>query len=122
MADPTYDFTPDGEAKDDVRLLIADVGGEDGTKFIFSDEEINRFLSMRSGSVFRASATALRTIAGNRVQVAQRILYLGLQTDGPKESTELRKLAGELEDQADSAASESGFEIADIARSEFGGP
>lgn len=111
------------EAKDQVRLLISDVGGTNGTSFIFSDTEIEEFLVMRGGNVFRGAATALRTIAGNRVQVAQRINYLGLETHGNEEADALRELAKSLEDQADNGDG-SGYEIefADLVRSDFGGP
>lgn len=120
MADPDYsaDLTT---AKDEVRLLISDVGGQDGNSFIFKNTEIDGFLNLRGGSVFRAAATALRVIAANRVQVAQRISYLNLETHGDAEAAALKDLAKTMDDTADSGAS-SALEFASIVMSDFGGP
>lgn len=96
--EPGYDVsTPGGK----VRLLVSDVGGSDGKSFIFSDEEIVTFLSLKGEDVFLASALALRTIAANAVQISKRIKYLELSTDGPAEAEALRKLADSYVEQAD---------------------
>ena len=105
--------------KDKVRLLIADVGGESGTDFIFSDSEILVFLELRGGNVHRAAATALRTIASNRVQTAQVISYLGLETHGDNEASALKSLANDYEAAADSGA-DTAIEFADLVKSDFG--
>lgn len=118
MADPDYSSSLP-TAKDEVRLLISDIGGTNGTSFIFKNTEIEGFLNMRGGSVFRAAATALRVIAANRVQVAQRISYLNLETHGDAEAAALRELAATLEKTADSGA-DSALEFADIVASDFG--
>lgn len=110
------------EAKDQVRLLISDVGGTSGTDFIFSDTEVEEFLVLRGDNVFRAAATAIRTIAANRVQVAQRINYLGLETRGDEEAKALRELAKSFEETADNSADGATLEIAELVRSDFGGP
>lgn len=98
---------------DQVRLLISDTGGADGTSFIFSDTEIQIFLDMRS-SVNLAAAIALRTIAGNEAQVSKRITFLELKTDGPAVAKELRELAKDYEAMEDDDAI---FEIARLNRS-----
>lgn len=90
--------------KDQVRLLISDVGGNSGKDFLFSDTEIENFLSMRGDSVHLAAATALRAIAGNEAQVSKRITFLELKTDGPAVAKELRELAKSLEESADEDA------------------
>lgn len=89
--------------KDKVRLLISDVGGESGSSFLYSDLEIESFLEMKNGNVFRAAALALRSIANNSVQVSKRIKFLQLQTDGPAEAKALNDLAGELDTAADNS-------------------
>lgn len=105
--------------KDKVRLLISDVGGQDpssAANFIFDDYEVQTFLVMKGGNVMRAAAMALRSIAGNSIQVMKRITFLELQTDGEAEADILRKLAGELEQQADSGVT---FETSHITRDQF---
>lgn len=90
--------------KNRVRLLISDIGGEDGESFLFTDSEIDTFLEMRGGSVFKAAATALRAIASNEALVSKRIEFLQLKTDGPAVAKELREQAAELETTADDDA------------------
>lgn len=95
--------------KDKVRLLISDVGGEDGTTFLFSDKEIETFLAIEEQDVYMASATALRTIAGNEAQLLKAITVLELETDGAKVAKALKELAKDLETKSDEAYP---FEIA----------
>lgn len=81
-----------------VRLLISDI---DATNPIFADAAIDAFIAMaRGGQVKRAAALALRTLAANETLVQKRIKTLDLSTDGPAEAEALRKLANDLEDQA----------------------
>lgn len=102
-----YDSKVESE-KDEVRLLISDVGGADGKSFIFQDTEVEVFLRSR-GSVNLAAAAALRTIAANEVQVSKRIKFLELSTDGPSVAKALLELANTLEELDDE---ESDMEIA----------
>lgn len=90
------------EDKDKVRLLISDVGGNDGNSFVFSDDEINGFLSMET-DVYSAAAQALRTLAANEALVSKRIQFLELKTDGPAVAKELRELAKELDVKSEDA-------------------
>lgn len=107
----TYDAdTPVGT----VRLLISDTDLSDP---LFEDNEIQRFLALRGDDELLAAALALRTIAGNEAQVLKVIRLLDLDTDGAAVSKELRQLAQTLEDSADDAASEAGFDIAPIVTS-----
>jgi hypothetical protein len=99
-----------------VRLLISDVGGETGTDFIFTDEEVEAFLEL-TGAVRLAAAEALRAIAGNEAMVSKRITYLELSTDGPAVAKELRELADSLTAAHVAGAEEAedeGFEIAEM--------
>lgn len=79
-----------------VRLLISDVGGQDGNSFLFTDDEIRAFLSLHP-SVRGAAALALRAIASNEAQVARRITLLDLSTDGPATVRGLLDLATSIE-------------------------
>lgn len=91
------DFTSDS-AK--VRLLISDI---DVSKQIFNDQAIGAFLSIASGNVKRAAASALLVIAVSEVLVQKRIKLLDLSTDGPAEAEALRKLADQYRKEADEA-------------------
>lgn len=114
----TYDVTVD---RGRVRLLIGDTNVVNAARQVFSDEEVDAFLTLRGGSVFAAAATALRSIAANEVQVLKVVKNLDLQTDGAKVSDALVKLAGEYEGLADEAASadDPGFEIAEMVFDPF---
>lgn len=95
MADiypPEYN-TPIGE----VRLLISDVT----TPYIFSDAEIQAFLSVRKDNVTRAAATALMALANNEALLLKYVRTDDLTVDGVKGATELRLQARQLEQQAD---------------------
>jgi hypothetical protein len=108
----TYDVTT-GPGK--VRLLIADVGGNDGKSFLFSDEEIEAFISFNE-DLRIAAASALRTIASNEAQVSKAITFMELKTDGSKTAKALLELADKLEEQADG---DYDFEIAEIGTDFF---
>ena len=90
----TYDLDTDAGL---VRLLCTD---SVEAYAIFGDSEIDSFLTMESGSVKKAAAMALETIASSEVLVQKRIKLLDLSTDGPAESAELLKRAGLLRTQA----------------------
>lgn len=106
------------EAKDQVRLLIADVGGDSGTDFLFGDEEIETFLTLRQDNVFLAAASAMRAMAVNEAMVAKVITFLDLKTDGAKLADALRAAADDMEKQADEDAS--GLAIAELVTEPFG--
>ncbi|WP_166345102.1 hypothetical protein [Phytoactinopolyspora limicola] len=86
-----------------VRLLISDLPDPDTNKTVFTDEEIDAFLTRRDGIPELAAATALRTIAGNAIQVRGRLTMLDARTDAPAESRALLELAESLEAQVDEA-------------------
>jgi hypothetical protein len=81
--DPTTDIGK-------VRLLITDV----------TDEQIQAFLDMHGGSVFRAAAQGADTIAFSEVLVSKKIRTQDLATDGPAVAKEMRALAQALRDRA----------------------
>jgi hypothetical protein len=98
MTESTYDLDT---AVGQVRLLISDVGGPDDQSFIFNDDEIGAFLTLKDADVHLAAASALRTIASNEVQVSKRIKFLDISTDGPAVAKALHELADKYEEQAD---------------------
>lgn len=105
IVEPEFDVTtPVGK----VRLLVADTGGEDGQTFLFSDLEIEAFLSLESQDIYCAAATALRSIAGNEVQVQKVTTALELETDGSKGAKALLELAKTYDEKSDEGYS---FEV-----------
>ena len=87
-----------GTDRGKVRLLCTD---SVAAYEIFTDDEIDAFLSLESDSIRKAAALALETIASSEVLVQKRIKLLDLSTDGPAESAELLKRAGLLRAQAE---------------------
>lgn len=101
--------------RDTVRLLISDVGGQDGSTFLFTDTEIDTFLTLRP-DVRLAAALALRTIAGNEAQTQKAIQFFDLRTNGPATAQALMALADSLEREVDD---DGGFEIAELGVDDF---
>lgn len=109
-----------GTAIGTVRLLTPD-NQLDG--HIFEDEEIAAFLSLEGGSVRRAAALALETIAADQALVLKAIRLLDVQTDGPKVADSLLKRAATLRQQAevdDAVAGSGAFDIAEMVFDSFG--
>lgn len=102
-----------------VRLLINDT---DMTALLFSDPQIGAFLAME-GTVKRAAAQALDTIASNEAMVFKAIRIMDLSVDGPKVAAELRARAKELrsQDAAEITAGEEEFDVIEMAHGTFGG-
>ena len=99
--------TPRGQ----VRLLISDID-EDAP--IFQDAAIDAFIGLAAGNhVKRAAALALRTMAANETLVQKRIRTLDLSTDGPAQADALRRLADDLEMQADDEEVDGAFDWAE---------
>jgi len=80
-------------------MLITD---RDEAHALFSDEEIDAFLSMENDSVRLAAAAALEAIARSEVLVLKVIETLSLKTDGAAVARELRQSARELREAEDS--------------------
>ncbi|MFZ1361344.1 MAG: hypothetical protein WAS05_00205 [Candidatus Nanopelagicales bacterium] len=91
-----------------VRLLIPDLDPDD---LVFTNEQITEFLDME-GTVKRAAAQALDTIASNEAMVSKQIRTNNLQTNGPAVAAELRSRARALRGQdATEQAGEAEFGI-----------
>jgi hypothetical protein len=83
-----------------VRMVIPD---RNESEQIFSDEEIEAFLSIE-GDLKLATALALETIASDQALVLKVITLLDLKTDGAKTSDALLARADRLRSQVDEEA------------------
>lgn len=108
----TYRESGSDPTRDDVRLLINDVDREHA---VFTDAEIDAFLTMAARAYKLAAAQALDTIADNEALTSKVIRTQDLQTDGPKVADSLRKRAQSLRDQHDADLEDDGgfFDIVD---------
>ena len=79
-----------------VRLNIGDRPTLESDR-LFSDADVGIFLEMEGDDTDRATARALRVIAGNMVMVLKKIERDGLRTDGPAVAAELRRQAEEYD-------------------------
>lgn len=99
-----HDYTlPVGQ----VRLLMADLEPLEDPRnlathpaYIFSDEQIEGFLTIEKGNVKRAAADALLAIAVSEALILKVLKTDDKQTDGAKLGAELRQQAKALRDQA----------------------
>ena len=85
--------TPVGQ----VRLIIGDL---DVNKQIFGDGELEGFLALADGSVKRAAAEALDTIASSEALISKKITTQDRASDGPAVADALRKHAAALRGRA----------------------
>jgi hypothetical protein len=100
----TPDVTPPdySTAIGQVRLLIPDteqLGSP--AAYIFSDPQIQAFLSLYSNNVKRAAAQAKSVLATSEALINKVIKTYDFQTDGAKLGAELRAQAAELRAEAD---------------------
>lgn len=89
--DPTTDLGK-------VRLLLNDV---DDSAPIFTDAEIQAFLTLEGDSIKRAAAQAIDTNATNEALASKVFRTQDLSTDGAKVADAMRKHAASLREQAD---------------------
>lgn len=101
-----------------MRMLIPDRVATDP---VYTDEELTALLSMEGGSVKRATAQALESIASDQVMVLKVISNNGLTTNGAAVSTAILARAAKLREQADieDSANDAGFDIAEQVVNEF---
>lgn len=64
---------------------------------IFTDTEIEAFISQAMGNLTLASANALRSLAANEALVLKKMSVEGEDTDGAAVAESLRKIAFDLE-------------------------
>lgn len=97
-----------------VRLLIPDRNSD---AIIFADVEIDGFLAMEAGSVKKAAALALETIAADEALTQKVATVAGNSTNGAATAKSLMERAQKLRDQADrdDATDDSGgFDVAEM--------
>jgi len=80
-----------------VRLNITDTG----TEQLFTDDQLNAWLTQYAGSINRATYRALVTIATSEVLLGKKIRTQDLSTDGPAVADSLLKLAATYKAEAD---------------------
>jgi len=68
---------------------------------ILLDADLQTFLDLEGGSIKKAAAQALDTIASSEAMVQKRITLLDLQTDGPATANALRQHAKDLRREAE---------------------
>lgn len=91
-----------------VRLLLSDTdptdvneGEQTGTYRFNSDVEIEALVTLYGGSVKRAAAQILRTVASQQVLLLKAFSSADLSVNGPAIAEALRLLAKDLDSQAD---------------------
>lgn len=92
----TYDVST-GAGK--VRLMATDT---DTSNQLFTDAEIDAFLTLESSNLKKAAALALETIASQEALILKVLKTADVTTDGAKLSAELRARAKGLRESADS--------------------
>lgn len=98
-----------------VRLLVCDVDDTNQAGgLVFSDDQINAFLSLADQNVKRAAALAIDTNAGNEALASKVITSQDVATQGDRLATAMHALAQSLREQADvDEAGEGYFDIVD---------
>lgn len=104
----TYDPTT---SRGLVRLYIQDTDTETAANQLFTDAEIDAFLSSEGDDVFAAAASALRALAASAARMAILFRLLGGETtvDRKAVADNLLKVAKELDDKAGQSATTSEF-------------
>lgn len=112
----TYDPTSDiGK----VRMLVPD---RVEANAVFTDEEIEAYLSMNDSNVRRAAAEMLETIASDEAMTLKVISTLDLTTNGASTSEAIlarAKLLREQADRDDDAEDGGGFDYAELDLNAF---
>lgn len=94
----TYDPTT---SRGQVRLIIGDTDTDTVANQLFTDAEVDAFLSMEDDVVKLAAAQALETIASRQALLQKKVKIGDLSTDGPAVAKALREHAAQLRASAD---------------------
>lgn len=99
-------------ARGRVRLQIPDTSDTP----LFTDDQIDAFLSLATDNVDRATARALRTIASNMTMILKYVKDHDITVDGTVVGKELRAMAKDLDEAASAAdaLSASGFMLVSV--------
>ncbi len=103
-------------------MLIGDTNTGDANAQVFTDAEIDAFLSLESSDVRLAAAQALDSMASSEAMI-QKVIRIGdLSTNGPAVAKSLREHAAELRRQvADGSGDYTGlFDWAEQVNDDFG--
>lgn len=98
-----------------VRVLIPDfepVFGESKNEYLFTDEDIERYLEVANGNVLRAAGHAMIAVGNSEALISKVIQTQDLKTDGSKVQQQWRESGQALFKRAD-------IEDADSASSYF---
>jgi len=112
----TYDTTT---SRGKVRLLIGDTDTSTVANQIYTDAEIDAFLSMEKSVVRRAAASALESMAASQAMILKVLKVLDLETDGASLAKELRAQAAILREQAEVDDASSGWDYAEMVYDPF---
>ena len=106
-----------------VRLLIPDtevldnlVDSSEPSEYIFSDNQIQAFLSLYNDNIKRAAAAAKLALATSETLISKVIKTDDLSTDGAKLGAELRAQAEMLKKEADEDDTSDSFTIVEYPR------
>lgn len=109
------------------RVLIGDTDAEEydppqsgrGNYAVFSDVEIEGFIAVAGGDIYRAIGNGYLTLAGQAAIESKSVRDFDLTVDLTKRAADLRLIAFQWFERADKeqASAEDAFEIADLAGS-----
>lgn len=89
-----------GTYADKVRLVRLLTGDKKEYDRIFTDSEMEDFLELNEGNVYRAAADALDAIAANAAYVLKVVTILDVTTNGQATADAIRKSAEALRNKA----------------------
>lgn len=90
-----------GKYADNVKLVRLLTGDKVSDEYIFTDDEMESFLELNSGNVYRAAADALDAIASNAAYTLKVLTILDITTNGQATADAIRASAAALRSKAD---------------------
>ena len=90
-----------GKYADSVKLVRLLTGDKASDEYIFTDDEMESFLELNSGNVYRAAADALDAIASNAAYTLKVLTILDITTNGQATADAIRASAVALRSKAD---------------------
>lgn len=90
-----------GKYVDNVELVRLLTGDKTFGEYIFTDGEMESFLELNNGNVYRAAADALDAIASNAAYTLKVLTILDITTNGQATADAIRASAAALRSKAD---------------------
>ena len=90
-----------GKYADNVKLVRLLTGDKVSDEYVFTDDEMESFLELNSGNVYRAAADALDAIASNAAYTLKVLTILDITTNGQATADAIRASAAALRSKAD---------------------